>query len=113
MPKLRGVDAGETAATDSVIDKLLPNCLSRDKRKTRGDGISNALKEKQRTQSHEQGRYAEQRDKNTIERADKDPAGEGAEERKTTAHDAEPARETPRPQFHRLNQQICRFRPSR
>ena len=86
-PKYAGVDPGETAATDSVIHKLLPNCLSRGKRKTRGDGITNTLKEKQRTQRHEQGRYAEECDKNTIECADKDPAGEGGEERKTTAHD--------------------------
>src|SRR4029077_12232807 len=57
-PNYAGVDPGETAATDSVIDKLLPNCLRRGKRKTRGDGITNTLKEKERTQSHEQGRYA-------------------------------------------------------
>ena len=45
-PNYAGIDPGETAATDSVIDKLLPNCLGRGKRKTRGDGITNALKEK-------------------------------------------------------------------
>ena len=86
-PNYRGVEAGEFAATDNVIDKLPPDRLSRDKRKTSRDGISKTLKEKERAQSNKQGRHAEQRDKNTIERADSDPAGERAEERKTTAND--------------------------
>jgi SHS2 domain-containing protein len=51
------------------------------------DGISKTLKEKECSQSHEQERDTEQRDKNTIKRADEDSSEKRAEERKSTPND--------------------------
>jgi hypothetical protein len=96
-PNYRGVDTGEIAATGNVVDKLPPDCLGRDKRKASRDGISNSLKEKERAQSHKQGGHAEKGCKNTIERADNDPARERAEERKAATHNGSQPEERQRP----------------
>ena len=84
-PKDRGVDACKIAATNSAIDKLLPDGLSRDKRKASRYSIGDTLKKEERPQSHEEGRNADQCDKNAIQRADEDPADERAEECQSTA----------------------------
>ena len=96
-PNYRGIDACKAATTDRAIDKLLPDGLGRSKRETSGESISSTLKEEERSQSYEQRWNAEQSDKNSIQRADEDPAGERADKCQSTAEDRSQAEKHARP----------------